>query len=65
LPFATASTPLPLTALFAWSEEQFNARLAGSAIRRIGHRRWLRNLAVALGNAESPAVLAALARAPG
>jgi epoxyqueuosine reductase len=51
----------PLTALFAWSEEQFNAHLAGSAIRRIGHRRWLRNIAVALGNAPtSPAVLAAL-----
>ncbi len=51
----------PLTALFAWDEEQFNARLAGSAIRRIGHRRWLRNIAVALGNAPtSPAVLAAL-----
>jgi hypothetical protein len=44
----------PLTALFAWNEEEFNARLAGSAIRRIGHLRWLRNIAVALGNA--PAV---------
>jgi epoxyqueuosine reductase len=50
-----------LTALFAWSEEEFNARLAGSAIRRIGHERWLRNLAVGLGNApSSPAVIAAL-----
>jgi len=37
--------------LFAWSAEQFDSRLAGSAIRRIGHERWLRNLAVALGNA--------------
>jgi len=37
--------------LFAWSAEQFETRLAGSAIRRIGHERWLRNLAVALGNA--------------
>ena len=40
-----------LLELFAWDREQFEARLAGSAIRRIGHERWLRNLAVALGNA--------------
>ena len=40
-----------LVALFAWSEAQFNARMAGSAIRRIGYERWLRNLAVGLGNA--------------
>lgn len=39
-----------LADLFAWSEEEFNARLAGSPIRRIGHLRWLRNIAVALGN---------------
>ncbi|WP_291991778.1 tRNA epoxyqueuosine(34) reductase QueG [Candidatus Accumulibacter sp. ACC003] len=52
----------PLAELFAWSEEQFNTRLAGSPIRRIGHQRWLRNIAVALGNAvSSPAVIAALA----
>ncbi|WP_291987961.1 tRNA epoxyqueuosine(34) reductase QueG [Candidatus Accumulibacter sp. ACC007] len=51
----------PLTTLFAWSEEDFNARLAGSPIRRIGHLRWLRNIAVALGNAPSaPAIVAAL-----
>ena len=37
--------------LFAWDETAFNDRLAGSAIRRIGHVRWLRNIAVALGNA--------------
>lgn len=37
--------------LFAWSESEFNARLAGSPIRRIGFERWLRNLAVVLGNA--------------
>ncbi|MDQ9168845.1 tRNA epoxyqueuosine(34) reductase QueG [Oxalobacteraceae bacterium R-40] len=37
--------------LFAWSDEEFNSRLEGSAIRRIGHERWLRNIAVALGNA--------------
>jgi epoxyqueuosine reductase len=42
-----------LSELFAWSEEEFLARTEGSAIRRIGHERWLRNIAVALGNAPS------------
>jgi len=37
--------------LFAWSEAQFLQRLEGSPIRRIGYQRWLRNIAVALGNA--------------
>jgi epoxyqueuosine reductase len=47
--------------LFAWTEEEFDARLRGSPIRRIGYERWLRNLAVGLGNAPaSPGVLAAL-----
>jgi epoxyqueuosine reductase len=50
-----------LVALFGWTREEFEMRLAGSAIRRIGHERWLRNIAVALGNARpTPAVLAAL-----
>ncbi|NQX88777.1 MAG: tRNA epoxyqueuosine(34) reductase QueG [Halioglobus sp.] len=40
-----------LTELLLWDEETFLARTAGSAIRRIGHDRWLRNIAVALGNA--------------
>jgi len=40
-----------LVSLFAWSEEEFNRRFEGSAIRRIGHEKWLRNIAVALGNA--------------
>jgi epoxyqueuosine reductase len=40
-----------LVDLFAWSEDEFNQRLEGSAIRRIGHERWMRNIAVALGNA--------------
>lgn len=40
-----------MIALFAWSEEEFNRRMEGSPIRRIGHERWLRNLAVGLGNA--------------
>ncbi len=39
-----------LTGLFAWSEAEFHARLLGSAIHRIGYERWLRNLAVGLGN---------------
>lgn len=50
-----------LVELFAWSEADFRERMAGSAIHRIGYERWLRNLAVALGNAPtSDAVLAAL-----
>jgi epoxyqueuosine reductase len=50
-----------LVALFAWDEAQFEQRLEGSAIRRIGHQRWLRNIAVALGNAPiSDQVTAAL-----
>ncbi len=40
-----------LVALFAWSEEEFLRNTEGSPIRRIGHERWLRNIAVALGNA--------------
>ncbi len=40
-----------LVDLFGWSAEQFDQRMQGSAIRRIGHERWLRNLAVGLGNA--------------
>jgi epoxyqueuosine reductase len=40
-----------LVELFAWSEDEFHARLAGSAIHRIGYERWLRNLAVGMGNA--------------
>ena len=51
-----------LVELFAWTEAEFKSRLAGSAIYRIGHERWLRNIAVALGNAPgSPEVIAALA----
>jgi len=40
-----------LATLFAWTEDEFLRNTEGSAIRRIGHARWLRNLAVALGNA--------------
>lgn len=50
-----------LVELFSWSPDEFVARHAGSAILRIGFERWLRNLAVALGNARTtPEVLAAL-----
>jgi epoxyqueuosine reductase len=50
-----------LLELFGWDEATFHARLAGSAIHRIGHEQWLRNIAVALGNAPaSPGIVAAL-----
>lgn len=50
-----------LVELFSWSAEEFASRHAGSAILRIGYERWLRNLAVALGNAKTtPEVVAAL-----
>ena len=50
-----------LVDLFAWSEQEFLDRTQGSAIRRIGHECWLRNLAVGLGNAPtSPEVVDAL-----
>ena len=39
-----------LVELFAWSEDDFHARLQGSAIHRIGYERWLLNIAVGLGN---------------
>lgn len=42
-----------LLELFAWDEATFLEKLEGTAIRRIGHERWLRNIAVALGNAPS------------
>lgn len=51
-----------LIELWAWSEKDFNERLAGNPIRRIGHERWLRNIAVALGNGPAnPASISALA----
>lgn len=42
-----------LVELFRWSKEEFELKLAGSPIRRIGYEQWLRNLAVGLGNASS------------
>jgi epoxyqueuosine reductase len=51
-----------LVELFAWEEDEFLRRSEGSAIRRSGHERWLRNIAIALGNTPTtPEVLAALA----
>jgi len=50
-----------LLTLFAWTQAEFEQRTRGSAIRRLGYERWLRNLAVGLGNAPySDAVVAAL-----
>lgn len=40
-----------LVTLFSWTEQEFLQRTEGSAIRRIGHDCWLRNIAVAMGNA--------------
>jgi epoxyqueuosine reductase len=50
-----------LVELFSWTKAQFDERLRGSPIRRIGYERWLRNLAVGLGNAPTtPEVVRAL-----
>jgi len=50
-----------LVELFAWDEAEFKEKLAGSAIYRIGHEQWLRNIAVAMGNAPfSTTIVAAL-----
>jgi len=46
-----------LEKLFRWDEEEFLRRTEGSAIRRIGHERWRRNIAVALGNSGDPACI--------
>jgi len=46
---------------FAWTPQDFEQRMAGSAIYRIGYQQWLRNIAVGLGNANTtPAIIAAL-----
>jgi len=50
-----------LVELFRWTADDYLERSAGSALRRLGYPRWLRNVAVALGNAPtSPEVVAAL-----
>ncbi len=46
-----------LVDLFAWDEERWQANTEGSAIRRIGYDGWLRNIAVALGNARTSAAV--------
>lgn len=52
---------ITLAELFYWDENEFNTKMAGSPLRRIGHEQWLRNLAVGLGNASSTrAVIEAL-----
>jgi epoxyqueuosine reductase len=51
-----------LVDLFGWSAAQFDERMQGSAIRRIGHEQWLRNIAVAMGNALAAAGLGLEAR---
>jgi epoxyqueuosine reductase len=57
-----------LDELFGWTEAEFLERTEGSAIRRIGYERWLRNIAIALGNApatqENTSALAARADDP-
>jgi len=52
-----------LVELFAWDEAEFKAKLAGSAIYRIGFEQWLRNIAVALGNAPKNAEIVAVLQA--
>lgn len=52
-----------LVELFAWSEQDFQQKMAGSPIYRIGYKQWLRNLAVGLGNAPTTQdVIAALSQ---
>ncbi|HEB87470.1 MAG TPA: tRNA epoxyqueuosine(34) reductase QueG [Gammaproteobacteria bacterium] len=46
-----------LLSLFEWTEESFLTRTEGSPLRRMGHQRWLRNIAVALGNAPADAAI--------
>jgi len=51
----------PLVSLLAWDEDQFLRNTAGTALRRITHDQWLRNVAVAIGNGpRDPAALDAL-----
>lgn len=50
----------PLITLFGWSEAYFLTQTEGSAIRRIGHEKWRRNIAVALGNAPYDAKIIAI-----
>lgn len=59
-------TNADLVELFSWDEATFLKNMEGSAIRRIGHLQWLRNIAVAMGNAPfSPSIIAALEQRKG
>lgn len=62
-------TGATLVELFAWTEDEFLRRTEGSPIRRVGHARWQRNIAVAMGNAlrqgDDPTVRAALSAQAG
>ncbi len=50
-----------LLGLFSWTEDEFMKKMEGSPLRRIGYQQWLRNIAVALGNAPyDPAIIKAL-----
>ena len=52
---------ISLVDCFSWTEDEFKAKMAGSAIHRIGYAQWLRNIAIGLGNAPTtPAVIQAL-----
>ena len=52
---------ISLLECFAWSEQEFDIKMQGSAIRRIGHQSWLRNIVIALGNAApDPHIIATL-----
>ena len=52
---------ISLLECFAWSEQKFDIIMQGSAIRRIGHQSWLRNIVIALGNAApDPHIIATL-----
>lgn len=48
---------IALLGLFAWTEEEFNQKLQGNPIRRIGYESWTRNIAVALGNSNSSIII--------
>lgn len=52
-----------LLELFAWDEAEFLRKSEGSALRRLGYVRWMRNLAVALGNAEKDLAISEALRA--
>jgi len=52
-----------LVDLFGWTEPEFLQRTEGSALRRLGYDRWLRNLAIALGNAPTSAEVRSALRA--